>query len=270
MASFMRDRQEIADMCRALADSGYLAGTGGNIGLRLDDRLMAVTPSATDYYAMRAEDVVILEIETLAVVEGEKPPTIEKGLHARMLAAYPSRRASIHTHQPIASAVALLHETLPWPVVECPSPLPSPRTRGEGDTGVATSFFLPGAGGEKRSGSADAPLSPSLRGEGKGEGQLVLGRHVALIPYRPSGTGMLVKALTKALRPDVFAYLLASHGVICAGTDLSAAADMIRKIEAAAAHHLRERIRHRTDLDTRLQAFVLDTLEKAQIQGSLK
>jgi L-fuculose-phosphate aldolase len=218
MARFMTERQEIADTCRALADEGYLAGTGGNIGVRVDDGVMAVTPSATDYATMRAEDVVLLDIRTLAVVEGEKTPTIEKGLHARMLAAYPGRRASVHTHQPIASAVALLHEALPWP----------------GERNLAT-----------------------------------LGSHVALVPYRPSGTGMLVKALAKALRPDVFAYLLASHGVICVGADLKAAIDMVRRIEAAAAIYLRERISKNIDLDPQLQAFLVETLDKAEMKGAL-
>lgn len=206
-------------MCRSLADNGYFAGTGGNIGVRVDDRLMAVTPSATDYYAMRAEDVVVLDIKTFAIVEGDKIPTVEKGLHARMLGLDPDRKASVHTHQPIGSAVALLHETLPWP---------------------------------------------------EGSDLDALGSHVALIPYRPSGTGMLVKALAKALQPDVFAYLLASHGVICVGADLKAAVGMIREIEAAAAVYLRERIQKRNNLDKPLQAFILNALDKAETQGSTK
>ena len=217
MARFMAERQEIADMCRAFADEGYFAGTGGNIGVRVDDRLMAVTPSATDYRLVRADDVVILDIETLEVVEGDQTPTVEKGLHARMLRMHRGRHASVHTHQPIASAVALLHEILPWP------------ERSERD---------------------------------------VLGPHVGFVPYRPSGTGMLARAFAKALRPDIFAYLLASHGVICAGADLKAAAGMIRKIEAAAAIHLRDRIRGRANLDGQVRAFVMNALEKAVSKGA--
>lgn len=217
MVRFMAQRKEIADMCRYFADNGYFAGTGGNIGVRVDNGLMAVTPSATDYYSVRAEDVVILDIETLGVIEGEKTPTIEKGLHARMLRMHPSRNASVHTHQPIASAVALLHEILPWP---------------------------------------------------KGSDLKTLGPHVGLIPYKPSGTGMLAKAFAKALRPDVFAYLLASHGVICAGADLKTATDMIRKIEAASAIHLRDRIKKRVNLDKHLQAFILNILDRAETKGA--
>lgn len=217
MASFIAERQAIADLCRRFADEGYFAGTGGNVGVRLDDRLMAVTPSACDYYTMRAQDVAILDIATLAVVEGEKAPTVEKALHAAMLAKHPLRRASLHTHQPVASAVALLREVLPW--------------------------------------SAGSDLA-------------ALGPHVALVPYRPSGTSMLAKAFTAALRPDIYAYLLASHGVICAGADLDAAATMIRRIEAAAAIHLRRRIDARADLDPRTRALIGSVLDNAETRGA--
>lgn len=204
-------------MCRRMADTGYFSGTGGNIGLRLDDGLFAVTPSATDYYAVRAEDVGILRLDTLEQVGGDRTPSVEKGLHAAMLGMYPARRASLHTHQPIASAVTLLHEPLPWP---------------------------PGS-----------DLS-------------VLGRQIALVPYRPSGTGMLVRALRKALTPDTFAYLLASHGVICAAADLPGAAEMVRAIEAASAHFLRKRIEGRADLDGRLRSLIMNTLTTAESQGT--
>lgn len=204
-------------MSRYLADHGYFSGTGGNIGVRVADDLMAVTPSATDYYAIEAQDVVLLRLDTLEVVEGDKTPTVEKGLHARMLRMHRSRRASIHTHQPIASAVALLHEVLPWP---------------------------------------------------SGSDLTALGSHVALVPYRPSGTGMLARAFEKALRPDIYAYLLASHGVICAGEDLKGAVGMIRKIDAAAAVFLRGHIAKHASLDRQIRTFVTSVLEQADNTGA--
>ena len=216
MASFPNERQEIADMCRRLSHQGFLAGTGGNIARRLDDRFFAVTPTATDYETMEAADVAILRLDTLEQVGGEKKPSVEKGLHQRMLTAYPARRVSLHTHQPIASAVALLHEALPWPEDSAPA----------------------------------------------------YGRHVGLVPYRPSGTGMLVKALGKALEPDIFAYLLASHGVICAAASLEDAADMVRGIEAAAATYLRKRIERNGPSDRALRHMIADTLDRAVTQGA--
>jgi L-fuculose-phosphate aldolase len=217
MTRFTTVRQEIVDMCRYLSDHGYFAGTGGNIGVRLDERLMAVTPSATDYYTMGAADVPILDIATQKVVDGEKTPTVEKALHAAMLQAHPARHASIHTHQPIASAVALLHEELSW---------------------------APGAD--------DTSLGP----------------HIALVPYRPSGTGMLAKAFAKTIRPDVTAYLMASHGVICAAGNLKAAAGMLRQIELSAALYLRTLIQQRSTLDRQLRTFLLNVLDKSENKGA--
>jgi L-fuculose-phosphate aldolase len=216
LARFLTERQAIADMCRHLSDQGFLAGTGGNIGLRLDEHLFAVTPTATDYGTMKAEDVVILRLDTLEQVEGDRKPSVEKGLHQRMLNAWPQRRASIHTHQPIASAVALLHEAPPWPAGSPPE----------------------------------------------------LGRQIGLVRYRPSGTGMLVKALGKALKSDIYAYLLASHGVICTVKDLGDAPGMVRRIEAAAAIHLRTRIERNASTDSTVRQMITETLAKAVIQGA--
>ena len=49
----------------------FLAGTGGNVALRTDDEHFAVTPSATDYYAMNAADVCIVRLSDKQQVDGE-------------------------------------------------------------------------------------------------------------------------------------------------------------------------------------------------------
>ncbi len=219
MPRYLPERQQVADTCRLLADLGYFAGTGGNMALRVEDNLFAVTPSATDYAGIGAEDILLLTLDTLEVVEGDKVPTVEKGLHARMLATHPKRHGSIHTHQPIVSAVALLHERLHWP---------------------------------------------------EGSDTDLLGPHAALVAYRPSGTGMLVKALEKALRPDIYTYIMASHGAICVGADLAAAVQMIRATEAAAAHALRTRIAHQAGLDPALSTQITAALDDALAKGALQ
>ncbi|WP_337270008.1 class II aldolase/adducin family protein [Oryzifoliimicrobium ureilyticus] len=217
MLRFVAIRREIADTCRFLADHGFFAGTGGNIGVRLDDDLMAVTPSATDYYSIGAADVPIIDIATQKVVEGDKTPTVEKPLHACMIKAFPSRRASIHTHQPVASAVALLHEGLSW--------------------------------------------EPSVD-------RASYGSNIALIPYRPSGTGMLARAFAKAMRPDTYAYIMASHGVICSAESLKAATAMLRQIERTAQLHLHRRIQQNPTIDKQLRSFLSAALEKSQSKGA--
>lgn len=113
MSRYQTAQQRVVDACVRLADRGYLAGTGGNVALRVSDTEFAVTPSASDYYTMRPADICILQLDTLAVIEGALKPSVESGIHARTLRARPDCAASVHTHQPLASAIALLGLALP-------------------------------------------------------------------------------------------------------------------------------------------------------------
>jgi L-fuculose-phosphate aldolase len=108
-------RQTVVDLCIELSTRGHFSGTGGNVALRVDATHIAVTPSATDYLTMTAADVCVLRLSDLAQVEGERAPSVESGLHARVLRARSDVQASIHTHQPVASACALLGQALDVP-----------------------------------------------------------------------------------------------------------------------------------------------------------
>lgn len=110
--SVMEARKQVVELCRQLADRGYFAATGGNIALRIDSERFAVTPSATDYYSMRPEDVSVLRTSDLRQLAGDRAPSVESSLHAGLLRARPDCHCSIHTHQPIASACALLSERI--------------------------------------------------------------------------------------------------------------------------------------------------------------
>lgn len=109
---FQATRELVVRTCIDLADAGYLAATGGNVALRLDQDHFAVTPSATDYYAMSAADVCVMRLSSAEQVEGERAASVEAGLHAGVLLARPDCGASIHTHQPVASAYTLLSRPL--------------------------------------------------------------------------------------------------------------------------------------------------------------
>lgn len=202
MSRFSVQKQQVLDACLTLADRGYLAGIGGNLALRLDADHFAVTPSAADYYAMKAEDICVLRLADLEKIEGELKPSVESGLHAAMLRFHRSAGASVHTHQPLASAVALIRRDIPLPA------------------------------GDK------------------------LGGKVALIPYAPSGTGLLVRALAKRLKPDLFAYLLRNHGVICGAASLEAAVAAVSRIEQAAARLLESLIDRQPSLPSPLAALI--------------
>lgn len=191
MSRYQAIQQQVIDACVRLADRGYLAGTGGNVALRVSGTEFAVTPSASDYYTMRAADICILRLDTLAVIEGELKPSVESGIHARTLRARPDCAASVHTHQPLASAIALL--------------------------GIALPVVDP-------------------------EAQQALGKEIPLVPYGPSGTGLLAAAYGKRVRADANAYLLRNHGLVCCGTSMNAAIANLEWVEREAAGYLRRRI----------------------------
>lgn len=110
--NFEQVRREVVATCMELAERGYLAGTGGNVACRIDGEHFAVTPSATDYYTMGPENICVLRISDLVQVEGNCRPSIESRLHANVLRVRRDCRASIHSHQPIASAYSLLGRSL--------------------------------------------------------------------------------------------------------------------------------------------------------------
>lgn len=108
-------QEQIVELSQHLCHRGFFAATGGNLALRLDAQHIAVTPSATDYFAMRPEDVCVLRLKDLAQISGERAPSVESGLHAKILRARPDVQCSIHTHQPVASACTLLGKPMEVP-----------------------------------------------------------------------------------------------------------------------------------------------------------
>ncbi|HJW57064.1 MAG TPA: class II aldolase/adducin family protein [Burkholderiaceae bacterium] len=189
-----KERQRVVEICIELSRVGYLAGTGGNVALRIDAENFAVTPSATDYLTMGAADVCVVRLADLKCLAGDRAPSVETGLHARVLRKRPDVCCSIHTHQPVASACALLGKALE---VEDPQ--------------------------------ARASLGP----------------RVPMIGYMPSGTGLLGGMVGRAIRPDINAYLMRSHGVLCCGASVEAAMKTVEDLECLTRRYLSSQIHSR-------------------------
>jgi L-fuculose-phosphate aldolase len=184
-------RQNVLEACLLLAGKGFLAGTGGNLALRAGQDGFVVTPSGRDYYRLAPSDLCVVRLADLRQVDGPYPPSVEAGLHARAFRLRPDVIASVHTHQPLASAMALLG--IPVPVETA-----ADRER--------------------------------------------LGPQLAAVPYAPSGTGLLVRALGRRIKPGTNAYLLRNHGLVCLGGSLPEAIDHLFRVERICAEHLRRAI----------------------------
>jgi L-ribulose-5-phosphate 4-epimerase len=65
-----------------------------------------------------------------------------------------------------------------------------------------------------------------------------LGRTVEIIPYAPSGTGFLKRAIVKHVKNRHNAYILQNHGVLCFGHDAERAAHNVEILEKCALAYL--------------------------------
>ncbi len=65
-----------------------------------------------------------------------------------------------------------------------------------------------------------------------------LGRSVEIIPYAPSGTGLLKNAIARHIKNHNNAYILQNHGALCFGQDIERAAHNVEILEKCALAYL--------------------------------
>lgn len=65
-----------------------------------------------------------------------------------------------------------------------------------------------------------------------------LGQFIPLVGYAPSGTSWLAKKLENAVAPDINAYLMRNHGVLCCGPDVETTVTRLQELEAFCRQHL--------------------------------
>lgn len=108
-------RAECLAANRQLPKTGLVDLTFGNVSV-LDAKagVFAIKPSGVDYDALRAEDMVILDLEG-HVVEGELRPSSDTPTHSRLLKAFAESgiRSVVHTHSRTAVAFAQAGRELP-------------------------------------------------------------------------------------------------------------------------------------------------------------
>jgi len=105
-------RAEVVRVARLLRERGLAIGTSGNVGARLVDGRIAITPSTMDYEDMTADDIVIVEADG-APSEGRHRPSSELRIHLGVFAARADVRAIVHSHSPFATAWSTVRRPLP-------------------------------------------------------------------------------------------------------------------------------------------------------------
>ncbi len=105
-------RQAVVDAGKAMLKENLVQGTWGNISIRLDETHMLVTPSGKDYNSTTAEDLSIVDLNTMEWV-GTVKPTSERKIHAAILRERPEINVVLHSHPTECSTFASTRKNLP-------------------------------------------------------------------------------------------------------------------------------------------------------------
>lgn len=97
-------------VCRAnllLPEHGLVTFTWGNVsGIDRKTGLVVIKPSGVSYDAMQAGDMVVVDLETGAVVEGRLKPSSDTPTHLELFKAFPNIGGIVHTHSRWATTFA--------------------------------------------------------------------------------------------------------------------------------------------------------------------
>lgn len=105
--------QAVIDYAHQMMDKGLIAGTWGNISVRIpNSELIAITPSGRDYRTLAVEDIAIVNLQG-EWVGGRYKPSSELPLHLAVYRAREDVGALIHTHSIYASACAAARVAIP-------------------------------------------------------------------------------------------------------------------------------------------------------------
>ena len=88
--------------------------TWGNVsGIDREKGLVVIKPSGVSYDDMKAEDMVVVELETGKVVEGNLNPSSDTPTHLVIYKAFPEVMGIVHTHSTYATAWAQAGKDIP-------------------------------------------------------------------------------------------------------------------------------------------------------------
>ena len=108
-----RLREEVLEANLELVRRGLVLYTFGNVsGISRPDGLVAIKPSGVPYESMKADDIVITDLEG-QIIEGSLRPSSDLATHLELYKAFPGIGGVSHTHSEFATAWAQARKAIP-------------------------------------------------------------------------------------------------------------------------------------------------------------
>ena len=105
-------RQQIVAAGLKMIEQKMIAGSWGNLSIKINTSCCAITPSGRSYDSLNTEDIVVVDMQGNKIV-GALIPSSETPLHLAVYKAIPEAQAIVHTHSIYASACAAMHKLIP-------------------------------------------------------------------------------------------------------------------------------------------------------------
>lgn len=204
MRAYASLQERVLEANLELVRAGLVVLTFGNVsGVDRQAGVMAIKPSGVPYRSLTADAIVVLDLESGAVVSGQRRPSSDTPTHLVLYGAFPDVGGIVHSHSPYATAWAQAQRELPC-------------------LGTTHADHFDGP----------VPVTRSLRSEEiEGDYERNTGEAIVELFTRLE--------LDPLARPGV---LVASHGPFAWGTDVDEAVENAVALEAVAASALRTRL----------------------------
>ena len=106
-------KKEVCAANRELAETGLVTLTWGNVSaISRPDGLIVIKPSGIAYDALRADDMVVVDLSG-KVVEGNRRPSSDTPTHLKLYNAFPAIGGITHTHSTYATMFAQACREIP-------------------------------------------------------------------------------------------------------------------------------------------------------------
>lgn len=107
-------KEEVLAANLDLPKYGLITFTWGNVSaINREQGLIVIKPSGVEYEVMRAEDMVVVDLKSGKVVEGNKKPSSDTPTHLELYRQFPDIGGIVHTHSRHATIWAQAGRDLP-------------------------------------------------------------------------------------------------------------------------------------------------------------
>jgi L-fuculose-phosphate aldolase len=113
---YEKERRAICAAGRALYRRGYVAGSDGNLSVRVGENRLLITPSGVGKGRLRPDMLLVIDLDG-RVLEGDRHPSSEGKMHLEVYRTRPEVRAVIHAHPPVATAFAVCRRAMDVPYI---------------------------------------------------------------------------------------------------------------------------------------------------------